>query len=129
MPWILSDQVFNKVNFNRLIFNVSVFLCTTWRLKVAFFFLIIVTIFSNELMSGIIEEIQALEETAQQQLKDLEEKQTQKDQKRDEWYQKRRREEEARLAREKEARLQRQVQFEAAQKKLLQEQKVQMKEL
>ena len=45
------------------------------------------------------------------------------------WYQERRREEEARLAREKEARYQRQVQFEAAQKKLLQEQKVQRKEL
>ncbi|XP_020620609.1 leucine-rich repeat and IQ domain-containing protein 1-like isoform X3 [Orbicella faveolata] len=72
---------------------------------------------------GIIEEIQALEETARQQLKDLEEKQAEKSQKRDEWYQERRREEEARRAREKEARLQRQVQFEAAQKKLLQEQK------
>ena len=94
-------------------------------MKVIFFKLL----FSNELTSGIIEEIQALEETAQQQLKDLEEKQALKDQRRDEWYQERRREEEARLAREKEARLQRQVQFEAAQKKLLQEQKVQMKEL
>ncbi|XP_078345883.1 leucine-rich repeat- and IQ domain-containing protein 1-like isoform X2 [Oculina patagonica] len=71
---------------------------------------------------GIIEEIQALEETAQQKLKDLEEKQAEKDQKRDEWYQKRRREDEARREREKEARLKRQVQFEAAQKKLLQEQ-------
>ena len=80
-------------------------------------------------MSGIIEEIQALEEIAQQQLKDLKEKQAEKDQKRDEWYQERRREEEARHVREKEARLQRQVQFEAAQKKLLQEQKVQRKEL
>jgi len=80
-------------------------------------------------MLGIIEEIQALEEAAQQQLKDLEEKQAEKDQKRDVWYQERRREEEARLAREKEARHQRQVQFEAAQKKLLQEQKVQRKEL
>ena len=61
-------------------------------------------------------------------MKDLEEKQAEKDQKRDEWYQERRREEEARLAREKEARLQRQVQFETAQKKLLQEQKVQRNE-
>ena len=80
-------------------------------------------------MSGIIEEIQALEEAAQQQLKDLEEKQAEKDRKRDEWYQERRCEEEARRAREKEACVQRQVQFEAAQKKLLQEQKVQRKEL
>lgn len=93
-----------------------------------FFLIIITNFFYNELMPGIIEEIQALEETAQQQLKDLEEKQAEKDQKRDEWYQERRREEEARLAREKEARLQRQVQFETAQKKLLQEQKVQRNE-
>jgi len=76
---------------------------------------------------GIIEEIQALEETAQQQLKDLEEKQAEKIQKRDELYQERRQEEEARRKREKEARIQRQVQFEAAQKKLLQEQEVQRK--
>ena len=76
------------------------------------------------MISGIIEEIQALKETAQQKLKDLEGKQAEKDQKRDEWYQERRREEEARHEREKEARLQRQVQFEAAQKKLLQEQEV-----
>ena len=80
-------------------------------------------------MSGIVEEIQALEETAQQQLKDLEEKQAEKIQKRDEWYQERRQEEEARQAREKEARIQRQVQFEAAQKKLLQEQEVQAERL
>ena len=80
-------------------------------------------------MSGIIEEIQALEETAQQQLNDLEKKQAEKIQKRDEWYQERRREEEARQAREKEARIQRQVQFEAAQKKLLQEQEVQAERL
>lgn len=58
-------------------------------------------------------------------MKDLEEKQAEKNQKRDEWYQERRREEETRQAREKEARIQRQVQFEAAQKKLLQEQEVQ----
>lgn len=57
-------------------------------------------------------------------MKDLEEKQAEKYQKRDEWYQERRREEEARRERENEARLQRQVQFEAAQKKLLQEQEV-----
>lgn len=77
-----------------------------------------------KIISGIIEEIQALEETAQQKLKDLEEKQAEKDQKRDEWYQERRREDDARREREKEARLKRQVQFEAAQKKLLQEQEV-----
>lgn len=58
-------------------------------------------------------------------MKDLEEKQAEKNQKRDEWYQERRREEETRQAREKEARIQREVQFEAAQKKLLQEQEVQ----
>ena len=76
------------------------------------------------LFTGVIEEIQALEEKAQQELRDLEEKRVEKVQEREKQYQERKQEDEKRRKREREARLQRQVEFEAAQKKLLEEQEV-----
>ncbi|XP_074605943.1 leucine-rich repeat- and IQ domain-containing protein 1-like isoform X2 [Acropora palmata] len=76
------------------------------------------------LRPGVIEEIQALEEKAQLELQELEKKQTGKFQEREKWYQERKEEEEARQEKEKQARIQRQVEFEAAQEKLLKEQQV-----
>lgn len=54
----------------------------------------------------------------------MEKKQTGKFQEREKWYQERKEEEEARQEKEKLARIQRQVEFEAAQEKLLKEQQV-----
>ena len=54
----------------------------------------------------------------------MEKKQRGKFQEREKWYQERKEEEEARQEREKLARIQRQVEFEAAQDKLLKEQQV-----
>ena len=54
----------------------------------------------------------------------MEKKQTEKVQERERWYQERKEEEEARQEKEKLARIQRQVEFEAAQGKLLKEQQV-----
>ncbi|XP_068673772.1 leucine-rich repeat and IQ domain-containing protein 1-like isoform X1 [Montipora foliosa] len=73
---------------------------------------------------GVEEKIQALEQKAQQELMELEMKQTGKDQEREKWYQKRREEEEARQEREKLARIQRQVEFQVAQEKLLKQQQI-----
>ncbi|XP_015748541.1 PREDICTED: leucine-rich repeat and IQ domain-containing protein 1-like [Acropora digitifera] len=73
---------------------------------------------------GVIEEIQALEEKAQLELQELEKKQTGKFQEREKWYQERKEEEEARQEKERLARIQHQVEFEAAQDKLLKEQQV-----